>query len=123
MDTLEHAGFSMATDYDGSDRRKEIRYPLEAKVIVRTKNGEATHAMARDISSSGMKLHFAEPSRLAQGEEITVEVELAEYPDRPFSSWGVGRIAYVDSSGAGVQLLGGQFDPGSSPDQAAGELA
>lgn len=113
----------MATDYQGSDRRKEIRYPLEAKVILRTKNGQAIHATAADISSSGMRLRFGEPCPLARGEEITVQVELAEYPDKPFSSWGVGRIAYVDGNGAGIQLLGGQFDAAGPPDLTTGELA
>lgn len=113
----------MATDYQGGDRRKEIRYPLEAQVIVRTRSGEAIHARAVDISSSGMRLYFAEPCRLPRGEEITVEVELPEYPDKPFSSWGVGRIAYVDGNGAGIQLLGGKFDSDGPSEATPGELA
>lgn len=108
----------MAMDYPGSDRRKEIRYPLEAKVIVRTRNGEAVHAIAVDISSSGMRLHFAEPCRLRRDEEITVEVELPDHPGTSFSAWGVGQIAYIDGRNAGIQLLGGGFD-GAGP----GELA
>ena len=108
----------MAAHSQDGDRRKEIRYPLEAQVIVRTHNGTAIHATAVDISSSGMRLRFSEPSPLRQGEEITVEVALPDYPDKSFSAWGVGRIAYVDDRGAGIQLLGGQFDaPGP------GELA
>lgn len=105
----------MATDY-GGDRRKETRYPLEAKVTVRNKNGDAIHATALDISSSGMRLRFGQPCALARGEEITVEVELPEYPDKSFSAWGVGRIAYIDERGAGIQLLGGQFDTEALPE-------
>lgn len=111
----------MASEYQGSDRRKEIRYPLEAKVIVRTKNGEAIPATAVDISSSGMRLRFGEPCPLARGEEITVEVELPDYPDKSFSSWGVGRIAHVIGNAAGVQLLGGQFEAGAAPDATTGD--
>jgi c-di-GMP-binding flagellar brake protein YcgR len=107
---LDCSGFTMANDYQGGNRRREIRYPLEAKVTVRTKNGEAIHATALDISSSGMRLCFAELCPLARGEEITVEVELPECSDKSFSAWGVGRIAYVEGRGAGIQLLGGQFD-------------
>lgn len=111
----------MGTNYQGGDRRKETRYPLEAHVIVQTKNGAAIHATAVDISSSGMRLRFGEPCALARGEEITVEVELPDYPDKSFSAWGVGRIAYVDGNGAGVQLLGGKFDADGPPDVATGE--
>jgi len=105
----------MANGHEGTDRRKEIRYPVEARVLVRKKSGEIVHATAVDISSSGMRLRLMEPPQLAIGEEITVEVELPDYPDRSFSSWGVGRIAYIDADGAGIgvgiQLSGGQFDP------------
>ncbi len=111
----------MAGDDQGSDRRREIRYPLEAKVIVRTQSGTAIHATAVDISSSGMRLCFSESCPLARGEELTVEVELPDCPDKPFSSWGVGRIAYVDGHGAGLQLLGGQFDAAGVPDRTTGE--
>jgi hypothetical protein len=113
----------MATDYPGGDRRKEIRYPLAAKVILRTKSGEVLEASAVDISSSGMRLRFGKPCPLTRGQEITVEVELPDYPDKSFSAWGVGRIAYVDSDGAGIQLLGGSFDAAGPPDKTTGELA
>ena len=108
----------MAANFQDGDRRKEVRYPVQAQVIVRTKDGAAVHATALDISSSGMRLRFAGLCPLARGEEITVEVELPEWPDKSFSAWGVGRIAYVDGNGAGIQLLGGQFE-GAGP----GELA
>jgi PilZ domain len=113
----------MATHYQPGERRKEMRYPLRANVIVRTPGGEAMQATASDISSSGMKLHFAGPCPLARDQEITVEVELSEHPDKSFSSWGVGRIAYVDRDGAGIQLAGGQFEAAAPPDKTKGELA
>jgi hypothetical protein len=93
-----------------ADRRKEPRYPLVAKVIVRTKSGEAIHATAIDISGSGMKLTLEQPSLLAIDDEVTVEVELPDRPEKPFSVWGLGRVAYIDDAGAGIQLHGGQFD-------------
>jgi hypothetical protein len=113
----------MATEFQGNDRRKEVRYPLEAQVIVRAAGGRAIHATAVDISSSGMRLRFPEPCALVEGEEITVEVELPEHPDKSFSAWGVGRIAYIDAQGAGIQLLGGEFETrGPSDTTTQGEL-
>lgn len=94
-----------------ADRRREERFPLVAKVIVRTKSGDAIHATAVNISGSGMKLELEAPSTLAIDDEVTVEVELPGRPEKPFSVWGLGRIAYVDDAGAGIQLYGGQFDP------------
>lgn len=95
-----------------ADRRRETRYPIEAKVIVRRQNGEAIAAMARNISASGMRLHFDQEDRsLAFDEEVTVEVELQGHPDKAFSAWGLGRVAHLDRTGAGVQLYAGHFDP------------
>ena len=94
-----------------ADRRREPRYPIEAKVLVRRQNGEMIPAQAVDISASGMRLYLRqEPCPLVLDEEVTVEVELRERPDKPFSAWGLGRVAYVDGAGAGIQLYGGHFD-------------
>jgi hypothetical protein len=41
---------------------------------------------------------------------VTVDIELRERLDKPFSAWGYGRVAHVDTEGAGIQLQGGQFD-------------
>ncbi|MGB6947324.1 MAG: PilZ domain-containing protein [Bryobacteraceae bacterium] len=93
-----------------ADRRKEARYPVKAKVIVQKKNGETILATAVNISSSGMRLRFDQPCPLSPGEEVTVDVELRERLDKPFSAWGFGRVAHVDAEGAGIELQGGQFD-------------
>ncbi len=94
------------------ERRKELRYPVEAKVLVRRANGETLQATATNISSSGMRLLCPTGScGLTPGEEVTVDVELPECPDKPFSAWGFGRVAHIDGGSAGIQLFGGQFDP------------
>jgi PilZ domain len=93
------------------ERRTAVRYPVEAQVIVRRSSGDTVHATAVNISSSGMRLHLDRPCPLSLDEEVTVQVALPEYPDKPFSAWGVGRVAYVDGSGAGIQLYAGHFDP------------
>jgi c-di-GMP-binding flagellar brake protein YcgR len=104
----------MAMDDKGFERRKETRYPVEANVTVRKKGGETIQAKAVDISSSGMRLRLGGGCPLGLDEEVTVEVQLPDGADRPFSSWGLGRVAHIDSNGAGIQLYGGQFNPISS---------
>jgi c-di-GMP-binding flagellar brake protein YcgR len=103
-----HAGSESA---DTLERRREFRYPVEAEVILRKKDGESIHATAVDISSSGMRLHLPERCRLILYEEVSVEVQLPECEDKPFSSWGLGRVAYLNGNRAGIQLFGGKFDP------------
>ncbi len=93
------------------ERRKETRYPVQAKAIVQKKNGETILATAVNVSSSGMLLRFDQPCPLCLDEEVTVDVELREKRDQPFSAWGFGRVAHIDANGAGIQLHGGQFDP------------
>jgi hypothetical protein len=93
------------------DRRKEKRYPVAAKAIVQRKSGETILATAVDISSSGLRLRFDAPCALVLDEEVTVDVELREHADRPFSAWGLGRVAYLDADAAGIQLFDSQFDP------------
>jgi PilZ domain len=108
---------NMETKEPSPERRKELRYPVEAKVLVQKANGETLHARAVDISSSGMRLLWPNGScLLTHGEEVTVDVEFPEGSDKPFSAWGLGRVAHIDSLGAGIQLFGGQFDPLSQED-------
>jgi len=96
---------------EAAERRKTQRYPLEAPVKLRRKNGEAIPARSMNLSSSGLRLCMqAEPCPLAVDEEITLEVELPEGPERGFSAWGVGRVVYVDGATVGIQLYGGQFE-------------
>jgi c-di-GMP-binding flagellar brake protein YcgR len=102
---------NMSTEEQWAERRKETRYPVEAKVVVRKTNGETVSATAVNISSSGMRLCLEQPCPLALDEEVTVDVELPEHPDKPFSAWGLGRVAYIGQGGAGIQLYGGQFVP------------
>jgi len=108
----------METREPSPERRKELRYPVQAKVRVQKANGETLHARAVDISSSGMRLLWPDGScLLSHGEEVTVDVELPECSDKPFSAWGLGRVAHIDSLGAGIQLFGGQFDTLSQEDE------
>ena len=101
----------MAVEHKGAERRKAIRYPVAAEAAVITKDGHTILATAVDISSAGMRLRFGGPCLLAFHQEITVEVQLPGDPDKLFSSWGLGRVAYINGNEAGIQLRGGKFDP------------
>jgi hypothetical protein len=97
-------------DHEPGDRRKETRFPIQADAIVHTSSGKTIPATATNISSFGMLLHIEAPSILILDEQVTVEIELPDEPDKPFSSWGVARVARVDGDHFGVQLYGGTFD-------------
>jgi PilZ domain len=102
---------SAAAQSSADERRKEPRYPIDARVIVRRKSGEQVRLRAMDISGSGMRLCFeGQPPALALDEEVTIEIELAADPDEPLWNWGFGRVAYMREGCAGIQVYGGQFD-------------
>jgi PilZ domain len=95
-----------------ADRRRELRYPTDATVLVRRMSGAIIQANAMDISASGMRLYLQQqPCPLCLDEEVTVEVQLREPTEKPFSAWGLGRVAHVDRGGVGIQLYGGEFHP------------
>lgn len=94
------------------ERRKERRYPIEANVLVKKESGEIIRAIAVDISSSGMRLQIdSQPFPLSLDERVTLDIELPELPEKPFSSWGLGRVAHIADETAGVQLFAGHFGP------------
>ena len=61
-----------------------------------------------------MRLEIEQPFVLELGDDVSVEVEILDHPDKPFSSWGVGRVAWMDVHGVGIELCAGQFGPLSS---------
>ena len=92
------------------DRRKEMRYPIHAGAIVHTSSGKTIPATATNISSFGMLLRIDPPSTLTIDDQVTVEIELPDDPGKPFSAWGVARVARIDGAYFGVQLCAGTFD-------------
>jgi hypothetical protein len=106
------ANYRSADETATSERRREVRYPLDSKVRIRRQNGDLVQAQAVNISASGLGVYIQQqPCPLALDEEVTIEVELPGATDKPFSAWGLGRVAYLDAGGAGIQLYGGHFDP------------
>ena len=102
-------------EHEPTERRIELRYPIEAHVIIHKSNGETISATAANISGGGMLLHVEELSSLSIGEAVTVEVELPEEPDKPFASWGIGKVVRFNGSHFGIQLCAGTFDTGVEP--------
>ena len=96
----------------GAERRKESRYPVEAKALVHKNSGETVAATAADISSSGMLLQVERPSQFEVDEVVSVEVELPDDAGKLFSTWGIARVARVDGCRFGIQLYGGSFESG-----------
>jgi c-di-GMP-binding flagellar brake protein YcgR len=94
------------------ERRREMRYPIQAAVTVRNSSG-TIRASAANISANGMLLRVAQPTAFRIGEEVAVEVELPDNPGKPFSDWGLAKVVHIDDGGLGVQLLAGTFDRGN----------
>jgi c-di-GMP-binding flagellar brake protein YcgR len=94
-----------------TERRIEARFPIEAKVLVRRNTGETVTAQATNLSGAGMSLCLGEPSGLSLGEKVAVEVALPDQTDKPFASWGLGRVAWLDGATFGVELSAATFGP------------
>jgi c-di-GMP-binding flagellar brake protein YcgR len=97
-------------EYEHMNRRKEVRYPIEADVIVSKNSGHTIHATAADISSGGMLLHVEQPSDFSVDEMVTVEVWLPDEPGKPFAEWGLAKVVRKDGCRFGIQLCAGVFD-------------
>jgi c-di-GMP-binding flagellar brake protein YcgR len=102
-------------EHEPTERRTELRYPIEAQVIIHKQNGETISATAANISGGGMLLHVEELSRLSVGEAVTVEVELPDEPDKPFASWGIAKVVRFNGSHFGVQLSAGTYGKWNGP--------
>jgi c-di-GMP-binding flagellar brake protein YcgR len=102
-------------EHEPNERRLEARYPIEAKVIVHRNSGESISATATNISGGGMLLHVEQPSGLRIGDPVTVDVELPDDPDKPFASWGIGKVVRLTGGHFGIQLKAGTFGPGDHP--------
>src|SRR5271168_5243810 len=86
-----------------NNRRNAERYQINTPVIIRRVCGDSVSALAIDISSSGMLVRLDPPIPFELGESVTVEVELAQHTDKPFSPWGIGRVVRVDTETCAVQ--------------------
>jgi len=92
-----------------NERRRAARYPIEARVNVRTNSGRTFTATAVNISSSGMLLQMAQPFPLSLGEEVTVDVDLADPSDHAWSVWGLAKVVRLDHLHSAVHLSAGSF--------------
>jgi c-di-GMP-binding flagellar brake protein YcgR len=91
------------------DRRRAPRFPIEARVTVEKASGESFSAAAVNISSSGMLLRMEPPFPLELDDEVTVEIELPDDPEKAFSAWGLGKVVRMDRESSAIELSAGEF--------------
>jgi len=92
-----------------AEKRRATRYPIEAPVAVRKRNGEVVRATSVNVSASGILLHVEHPARFHLGEEVSIQFDSEHDADKPLSTWGVGRVVRVDQVRSAVQLDAGTF--------------
>ena len=92
------------------DRRRATRYPVEAQVNIHAKSGHTFTAAAVNISSSGMLLKIAQPFPLSLGEEVTVDIDLADSSDKALSVWGLAKVVRLDGQHSAIHLSAGSFE-------------
>ena len=97
-------------ELNGMERRAAERHQIETKVIIHKAHGEPVSATAVDISSSGMFVRLERPDSFHLHETVTVEVELRDHADKPFSPWGIGRVVRLEGKRVAIKLAGGSFD-------------
>ncbi len=90
------------------ERRRAPRYGMEARVTIHKASGEIVSATSVNISSSGVLLKVS-PDGFKIGEEVTIELDLPNEPEKALAVWGVGRVVRVDSEGSAIQLDAGSF--------------
>jgi hypothetical protein len=93
------------------EKRRDTRYPIEAKVIVHRSGGADIPALAVNISASGMLLKCDTPSTFNLDEELTVDVELPDDPTKPLSTWGVAKVVRANGCQFAVEIFAGMFNP------------
>lgn len=91
------------------DRRQAERYRIDTSVIVRRGDGEPIPAVVADISSSGMLVRLRGSCPFQVGEDLTVNVELSDYSDKPLSHWGLAKVVRLDGDRCALHLTAGSF--------------
>jgi Tfp pilus assembly protein PilZ len=95
-----------------SDRRREPRFSIGAKVILRGRNGAGAYsALTRNISTGGLLLQLLEKTPFQIGQDVICEIELQNSSEHAFASWGVGRVVRIDPANAAIELSSGIFTP------------
>lgn len=82
---------------DGSDRRREDRFPINAGAAVAVNdNGRTASATTLNISGCGVLLQFAEPVQLAVGDQVVCDFDASHDTDKRLPYWAVGYVVRVD---------------------------
>lgn len=102
-------------DKEQSDKRREVRYLIEAGATVElNKNGQIAHATTLNVSGSGTLLRFDEPVQLAVGDEVTCDFKVSYEANQPLPYWGIGNVARVDGCCVAIEFALGCLTPGVS---------
>ncbi len=97
-------------NYNGQDRRREPRYPMEVQVVVRREHSrDAVTGFSLNISGGGIYLRLREPLGLKVGEKVTCEIGLPGDSRKGLPAWGIGEVVRVDEQGAAIEFEAGAF--------------
>ncbi|HUI55924.1 MAG TPA: PilZ domain-containing protein [Bryobacteraceae bacterium] len=103
-------------DVQAKENRKEIRYPVQAEVVVERASGEKIVASTVNISGGGLLLNLPSAVDFEVGETVTCGVKL--YAQKPPQPWGSGRVVRVENSLIAIDFRNapprGHFEPAGS---------
>lgn len=96
-----------------ADRRREPRFTVGARAILRRNHAEASYpATTINLSLAGVLFELDACSHpFAVGDELTCELVLPDAQEHAFSRWGIGQVVRATSNQVAVQLGAGEFAP------------
>lgn len=97
------------------EKRRAPRFPIPAPAIVRDASGKKARATVVNISSSGILVNLEEPLPFWPADEVMIEIDLPEDPEKPLPAWGVARVVRVEGSRIAVELTSAGFHPLPAP--------
>jgi len=93
------------------EKRRAPRFPIPVPAIVRDASGQTARATVVNISSSGILVKVEEPLAFAPADEVMIEVDLPDDPEKPLPAWGIAKVVRVEGSRIAVELTSAGFHP------------
>ena len=95
-----------------TERRKEPRFHVGGRCVIRSKDGGQNYdATIVNISSGGLLLETVVPHGFSVGDEVSCKIAVPEDTERPFASWGIGRVVRVNELKTAIELTAATFTP------------
>lgn len=95
------------------ERRKEPRFGVGGRCVLKNAEGDQNYdAKIVNISTGGLLLETLVPHPFKVGDEVSCRIAVPEDAERPFASWGLGRVVRVDERKTAVELMAATFTPG-----------